>query len=93
MGEKNPFSVDYIAPGVIAERSFDKTLLIFSIENASSTTLDAWLNEKKSMLVNWSTGNPCLLLNHIHKIGVNNSLYKPFEALYQSCPHWKRYTV
>ena len=96
MGEKNPYSVEHIAPGIILERSCDKTLVIFNIENGFRTTLDAWSNHLKSLIENWPSYTPCLLLFDLHKLGrmePNNCLYEHFEALYQSSSHLTRHTA
>jgi hypothetical protein len=96
MGNKNPYSVQHIAPGIILEYSSDRTLLIFNVENSSPITLDAWTNYVKSVLESWPSHTPCLLLYDLHKLGrldLNNSLYEHFETLYQSALHLKRYTA
>ena len=63
----NPFTVEYIAPGVINERSVDGLLTIFTVDNGNPKTIDAWLDYAQSTLVNWPSQQPCYMLHDIRK--------------------------
>lgn len=67
----NSFTVEYVASGVINERSSDGLLTSFTVDNSNPKTIDAWLESAKSTILNWPPQQPCYSLHDIRKTGLH----------------------
>jgi hypothetical protein len=88
-----PFTVEYIAPGVIYEHSADGSLASFILEGQHSGMVDAWIGEVKRLLLAWSVDKPCLMLHDLRNMAVCEAIELLQSGLALRHPTLKLYTA
>jgi hypothetical protein len=68
VADGHPFTVEYVAPGIVQERSADGLLVIFNVDNGYPVTIESWAGQVASILSGWPAQHPCSLLHDVHKL-------------------------
>jgi hypothetical protein len=68
VADSHPFTVEYVAPGIVQERSADGLLYIFNVDNGYPVTIESWAEHVRTVLGWWPAQRPCSLLHDVHKL-------------------------
>jgi hypothetical protein len=88
-----PFTVEYLAPGLIYEHSADGSLASFILEGQHIGMLEAWILQVKRLLLAWSVDKPCLMLHDLRNMAVCEAMDLLYGGLELKHPRLKLYTA
>ena len=86
--------MEYLAPGLIHERSVDGLFATFILNGNTPQTIEAWLAKVRTLFAEWSEQIPCLMLHDLRKIDSYTAM-KHFQKqlLATTRPELKLYTA